>query len=250
MKITHILSNGCSWTYGHNLPNPKEQAWPATLAKKLDLPVVNLAIPGSSNDSILRRTTEYIFENKQYGSTPLVVIAWSQMTRREGWNKKTSLYEDIHIGPGHDIDSFNALQRYHLEHYDFIDHCRRNLMYQIALKSTLECLNIPYVMGYYSTQDTGLWEYNEIGQSIKQKFKNMYDYVHDDEYRWKIALNSLTADYKKLPCGHEDVEGHNLIADFIYEFITQKHNIARDHSNFLELKNFDNSKNSAYMDWY
>lgn len=250
MKITHILSNGCSWTYGHNLSNPKENAWPATLAKKLDLPIVNLALPGSSNDSILRRTTEYIFQNKQYGSTPLVVIAWSQMTRREGYNKETGLYEEIHIGPGNDFDSFNAQQRCHLENYDFRDHCRRNLLYQIALRSTLESLNIPYIMGYYSTQDTGLWEYDELGQGIKKKFKEMYDYVHDDEYRWKIALNSLTVFCKKLPCGHEDIKGHNLISNYLYDFIAQKHEITKDHSNYLELKNFENLTNNSYFEWY
>jgi hypothetical protein len=51
IDVTHLVVNGCSWTYGTGLAHPKEQAWPALLAKQLGVPLVNLAIQGSGNDT-------------------------------------------------------------------------------------------------------------------------------------------------------------------------------------------------------
>ena len=87
MQVSHLVVNGCSWTYGSELDSPEEESWPKLVANKLGIPVVNLAIPGSGNDSILRRTSEYLFQNLAFNSKPLVIIAWSQITRREGWDK-------------------------------------------------------------------------------------------------------------------------------------------------------------------
>lgn len=252
IDITHLVVNGCSWTYGQGLNNPKLESWPALLSKKLDIPLVNLAIPGSGNDSIFRRTTEYFFQNLSYNSKPLVIIAWSQLTRREGWLKKTKSYEDIHIGPGNNVNEFNSHQLCHLENYDMTDHFRRNLIYQLSLKSLLTNFNIPYINGYYSNNTKQEW-HEDIGIDIKNEFNEMYDYVHNDDCRWDLALSLLTKDCKKLSCGHEDREGHLLIADYIFNFIQGKFKLQKLNKNFLKLNNFKNLKyyynhNNAYLD--
>jgi hypothetical protein len=60
MDITHLVVNGCSWTYCQGLEDPKNQGWPKLLADQLGCEVVNLAIPGTGNDTIHRRTYEYV----------------------------------------------------------------------------------------------------------------------------------------------------------------------------------------------
>jgi hypothetical protein len=55
------------------------------LGDNLNLPVINLAFPGSSNDRILRSTIEQALELKQQNKNPLVIIGWSFIRRLEVW---------------------------------------------------------------------------------------------------------------------------------------------------------------------
>jgi hypothetical protein len=57
-----LYTNGCSHTAGTKiaLDNNFDLAWPHVLGKKLNCEVVNDAKRGSSNDSIIRRTMEFI----------------------------------------------------------------------------------------------------------------------------------------------------------------------------------------------
>ena len=41
-----IYANGCSFTYGDELSNPAESAWPILLADKLSGDIVNDAVSG------------------------------------------------------------------------------------------------------------------------------------------------------------------------------------------------------------
>ena len=65
LEISHLVVNGCSFTYCQGLESPNTQGWPALLAKKLNVPVVNLAAPGSSNDGIYRRTYDYFYNDQK-----------------------------------------------------------------------------------------------------------------------------------------------------------------------------------------
>ena len=58
----------------------------ARLAKKYDARDINLSIPGSSNDRILRTTTEWFMQNQDEDhSETFVLIGLSQMMRGEVW---------------------------------------------------------------------------------------------------------------------------------------------------------------------
>ena len=56
MEISHLVVNGCSFTRCQGITNPDIDGWPALLAKKLNVPVVNLAKNGSGCDGIYLRT--------------------------------------------------------------------------------------------------------------------------------------------------------------------------------------------------
>jgi len=240
LEISHLIVNGCSWTYGAGLNAPEKECWPNIVSEKLNIPLINLAIGGSGNDSIYRRTIEYLFKNRSYNSKPLVVIAWSQITRREGWISKKSRYEDIHIGPGNDdVSKMNYHQLAHLYEYDMIEHCRRNLIYKSTMKSFLKNWNLPYLHGNYSDHD--VISYNNEGLSVREEFNEMYQYIVEDDYFWKIGLNSTVLSLPKLPCGHETKEGHIVLADYMINLINETFGkIKIVQQDYLKLNNFKN----------
>jgi len=93
--IKRIVTNGCSWMWGMGV-NSLESKHPdggrltdrvsARLAKKYDARDINLSIPGSSNDRILRTTTEWFMQNQDEDhSETFVLIGLSQMMRGEVW---------------------------------------------------------------------------------------------------------------------------------------------------------------------
>lgn len=80
-----ILAVGDSFTYGDELANRSVSAWPYLIAQLLNQDIVNLAKPGSSNDTILRLAVEATAE-QQYD---LVLIGWTSPGRIEVWNELT-----------------------------------------------------------------------------------------------------------------------------------------------------------------
>lgn len=82
-----LVTNGCSFTIGDELPDPPAQAWPTVLGGMLGLPHVNLARSAASNRRIVRSTVMRLDEvRREHGVAPedvLVVIAWTQTARHE-----------------------------------------------------------------------------------------------------------------------------------------------------------------------
>lgn len=73
-----ILTNGCSFTEGHDL-HDQSLCWPNVLGNLLDKPVKNLALGGASNERIFRTTQEFLIDN----DPELTVIGWTQFDRNE-----------------------------------------------------------------------------------------------------------------------------------------------------------------------
>ena len=61
-----ILTLGDSWTYGVNSSNPGTMSWPAQLARKYDVEVINLARGGSSNQRAARIGIEELCRDSDY----------------------------------------------------------------------------------------------------------------------------------------------------------------------------------------
>ena len=61
-----ILTLGDSWTYGVNSSDPATMSWPAQMARKYGVEVVNLARPGSSNQRAARIGIEEICRDPNY----------------------------------------------------------------------------------------------------------------------------------------------------------------------------------------
>ncbi len=85
LTFNRLVTLGCSFTYGEELSNPKEQAWPSLLSKTFEIDLLNLAKPGYSNDHIMHNLLEI-----NLCSDDLVVIGFAPFNRilfenEEGW---------------------------------------------------------------------------------------------------------------------------------------------------------------------
>lgn len=85
--MSRIITFGCSYTYGHGLPDcfippdgpglkHSQQAWPSMLAQKLQKELLNTSYPGSSNLHILWK----LF-NTEFEKDDVVVILWTHFVR-------------------------------------------------------------------------------------------------------------------------------------------------------------------------
>jgi hypothetical protein len=76
MPTRRLVTFGDSFTYGHYLPDCDTQSWPALLAAKMDLEILNMADPGASNIEILTKILSFEFKEND-----LVVVGWTFIER-------------------------------------------------------------------------------------------------------------------------------------------------------------------------
>ena len=83
-----ILTLGDSWTYGTDSSNPVTMSWPAQMAKKYNVKVVNLARPGSSNQRAARIGIEELCRNTDYDYVifPLAPASRTEILKAGKWN--------------------------------------------------------------------------------------------------------------------------------------------------------------------
>jgi len=251
--ITHLVVNGCSWTYGQGLEDPTTQAWPALVAKELGIPVVNLAVRGSGNDAIHRRTYEYIYENLSTNSNPLVIIAWSQLWRREGWyedgfGRTIQDYKGVSHPAGETSKSnyIDLYQRIVIPHWNEEDFLRKTLIYKLSLQNLFNSLSIPYLMADYS-HDMLSDEYLKLisTEKCKSLYESAYNKFHIDSLPGKIKQ------FTPLPCLHDGPEAQQVLTEYMLSEIKKLHpdiSIRKD-SPYLSVDNFVIEKNQQTNDW-
>ena len=95
MKL--FLANGCSNTAGtdidpNNLVKCPEEAWPRWVADHYKSPYVNIAEPGSGNESISRSTITVVSNIIELDKFPpndlIVLVSWSGFDRYEYWDSE------------------------------------------------------------------------------------------------------------------------------------------------------------------
>jgi len=85
--MSRLLAFGCSHTYGHGLEDcllennepaltPSKFAFPSLLADMLNIPCINLAEPGSSNQDILRKIL-----GSEIRQTDIIIVLWTHYSR-------------------------------------------------------------------------------------------------------------------------------------------------------------------------
>lgn len=240
MEITHLVTAGCSWTYCQGLDDPKTQGWPALLANKLGVPVVNLALPGLGNDAIHRLTYEYFFQDLPNKSKPLYVIGWTQPWRREAWCRSLYKHPTIKLPPGYSIIAMpdkipkNNLERALLDTWSEEDFYRKTMLYRLSLDALFKSRNIPNVNSFFATE----WHDDHVYDEVKAKYATIHEYLCKSTNELTMFTN-IVRDCPPLPCGHDGYEAMPILANFIYnELISMYKEIIPVAGNYMTLKEF------------
>jgi len=260
-KVSHIVINGCSFTYCQGIEEPSKNGWPALLSKKLGIPVVNLAIGGSGNDSIHRRTYEYFYKNKkQYpNSKPLFITAFSGSTRREEFFKTykgdrvdsfmtldleaTSI--DLVATLSEGVDSDRLVEYSHIMNMSFEACERKKFLCWNSLVNLFKAHRVPYLTGdYFPTVDEHVINY------MNEKFPEFQSNALDD-INYVGEITDYTDHVEKLACGHEPAEAMPIVADLFYNKLVENYDIEFEPAEYLTLKSFYHFNQSFRLpgDW-
>jgi len=209
IDVSHLVVLGCSFTYGQGLTDPKQEAWAAILANKLNVPIVNLASLGSGNDRIMRKLFEYHYLDST-DNNPLYIVAFSHSSRREEYIFDEYDYRivDMHpdVFPKNDYDfSKSAIANYNQEIAS-----AKKLMIQSFILDLFKANNINYfITDFMPDKDDDL-------NAIERVYPTAYNKVYNDPYRL-MDFGIFSGNYTPLKCGHDGPEAQQAIANYAYD---------------------------------
>ena len=218
LKISHLVVNGCSYTYGHGIDDPIVDSWPAIIAERLGVPIVNLAIPGQGNDAIFRRTMQYFYKDLLHDSKPFYIHAYTQSSRKECYLLEGNAPHQYWI-----VDGQGQISNLEKEIILNSDDHYYNLLEQhkfhiwASINNLLDANNVPHLMSdYMPATASHVKEFEEKYETI---IKNEL-YIHSGKLQ---NFNEVTQDFEKTPCLHETNEGHKHLADHIWKEIETRY---------------------------
>lgn len=209
VTISHIVVIGCSLSYGQGLENPRQDSWPALLAKKLNVPVVNLSSRGGGNDRIMRRLYEYHYLNSST-SNPFYVLAFSHSSRREEYLREEGDYSVVSMKDDpaymkHEDFSFASIYNYD----PFVSACKK-LMIRSYVLDFLNLHNINYLITDFMPDS------DDMLSDVAKRYPLPYQKVYSDKFKLK-NLSEISSKHPRLPCGHDDVIAQSEMASYIYD---------------------------------
>ena len=236
-----IYSNGCSFTFGDELKNPKESAWPAILANKFNGSLYNNAISGGSNSRIIYHTIKDSQNNYD-----LYLIAWTTYAR---WTfyKSDNNYE-INFNPTLTHGLYSN-EKFYKEWGETLYTVWFNELY--AFKKWLQEIILlqrflgqrPYLMVNTFANNLNLWLSDESSfiknvksminfdlmndEVIFEEFKEIQYYLSCIDtskfYMWNnFSITTLRSKFDCGPRGHFLEEGHTHLAELIYNHLCLK----------------------------
>ena len=239
LKISHLVVNGCSYTYGHGIANPLEDAWPSIVAKELGVPLINLAVPGQGNDAIQRRTLRYFYKNLYHDNNPFYIHAYSQSARQEVYIYKDSLNN---IKQEHQLldSSDSATTTLEKEVMRQTDEWAYYLLEEhkmhiwASINALLDSYKVNHLATDYMSQTDG-----DIKHWIEQYHYNLYAELYTRDNKLE-NFNEVTKCISKTSCLHETEEGHKCLADYILKQINLRWNsievIKEDYAKLSEIR--------------
>ena len=200
-----LLTVGDSFTYGEELSD-LNTAWPYLLGNKLSYTVDNLAKPGSGNARMIRHAVE------QINNYDLIVIAWSHFARTELADENG--FYDIWPGcstlPHKEFSSWRSdVINYYSKHHNDQYLYNQYLINIILIQQYLKFNNKKYIM--LNTFGNNRYRKNDIG----------VDQIDSTYYiGWPTTtMMEWTYETPQGPKGHFLEQGHEIVADKIYEYI-------------------------------
>jgi lysophospholipase L1-like esterase len=200
-----LLTVGDSFTYGEELSDVNN-AWPFLLGKKLGYEITNLAKPGSGNTRMVRHAVE------QIDNYDIIIIAWSHFARTELADE--SGFYDLWPGcsslPHKKFSPWRSeIIEYYSRHYNDQYLYNQYLINIVLLQNYLKSQNKKYLM-LDTFNNNSYRKDNEVSNQIDQTY-----YIGwPDETMMEWTYNTPQG-----PGGHFLEQGHEQVADKIYEYI-------------------------------
>lgn len=216
-----IYCIGDSFTYGEELPNREVDAYPYVLGRMLNDNVTNLGRPAAGNYRIVKRAMDVVLNEKPN----LIVIGWSDPARQEFADVSNTDRPDlVRIGDlwaGRNYRNMQSANDFrinlikYMTTYDAPGYYYAKWLRQIILLQTFCRANdIKYVM--FSACNAEDWNRTYMSQEDRlAKHVDATTYVG-----WPLS-GSTEWCFKTPhgPGGHPLEQGHQIIANKIYEHI-------------------------------
>ena len=210
-----IHAIGDSFTYGDELVS-RNLAWPTLLSTALSKDIVNHGRPASGNKRMVKRAIDAAINGSE-----LIIIGWSDCNRQEfaddigvydlwaGRNYRAFQLQD----PTHRINIIKYMTAYDTPEYYYADWLRQVILVQNLCKAN----NIPCVMFVAC----GAHECHKKYHKNFSKLVNAIDHnmFVDDMF---TSVGEWTYGTPQGPNGHPLEQGHEIIAEKIYEHIRNK----------------------------
>jgi lysophospholipase L1-like esterase len=200
-----LLTVGDSFTYGEELSD-LNNAWPFLLSNKLGYEILNLAKSGSGNTRMIRHAVE------QINNYDLIVIAWSHFARTE-LADENGFYD---IWPGCSTLPYKELSSWRS---DVIDYYSKHHNDEYLFNQYL--INITLIQQYLKFNNKKYIMLDTFGNKNYRKNNTVVNQIDPTYYvGWPTTtMMEWTYGTPRGPRGHFLEQGHEIVADKIYEYI-------------------------------
>lgn len=231
---------GCSFTYGDDLPDPGKEAWPVLVAEQKQMPFVNAAVGGGSNERTVYHTIKNIDQFDKF------YIAWTSIARFTRYRPDNNF--EINFNPqlshgtiGNDPDFLNYGKLHYKSWYNELYAFKLWLQQIIILQCYLGSKNKSWIM--INTFDNNIKKWTSGWNNFIDSVKSLvcFDNMDDDQlYQEHLEIQNLLKqiDIEKflgwnsltirnlvsgMPSGltgHPLAQGHQAIAEYILKHDT------------------------------
>lgn len=243
----NLYVNGCSFTYGDELKNPKQDAWPLLVSSYLEVNLLNDAVSGGTNDRTVYNTVQNI---KHYDYFFIAWTFYSRFTERNpvdnfeiNFNPRLNLDASLHYSD--DLkknyqkykDYGNLYYKYWFnELYEF----KKWLQQIVLLQSFFKVHNKPYLMLNTVSNNLSAWlQPQEKFINATRHLLEFFNYLNNDQLlnehlqiqelhsmidkstfiEWSNwSINNLCSSYPCGPGGHLLEDGHRAVANKVIEY--------------------------------
>jgi len=260
MEFNKIYANGCSFTGAGGL-NFKfirdkyklilnmdlsddyiQYAYPNIIAKALNADIINEAVSGGSMNRLIRKTYQYVYDNKASVENTLFILELPPMWRDEIYSNKLDRLMNITWGsikePSNDLTDMAAgyditdMQKIHTElqsyFYNFVN---TDFEYKLSMNNFLGlmCFLIHNNIKVILIDNTSFENFLH-----RNGFKNDYNFVKFDNMEMQewFVINKLRIndELKEKVDGHAGIEGNRRIAQIILSYLYKQKLISKNES--------------------
>jgi hypothetical protein len=144
--MSRLVAFGCSYTYGHGLPDchippdwpgeiPSNLSWPSLLARDLSLELINVSKPGISNAHILWYLLNFSFKDDD-----ICIVMWTHFNRypvsilnNDPSKMEWDSYEDVKYTPNQLEDKNLTIKNFISIHHAYLHLTSKKIKHKFLL---------------------------------------------------------------------------------------------------------------------